>query len=215
MVDLGLREKLINEGIHSFSNNELLALMIGSGIKGKSYYQIACELLNNYNDALSDLDHKELAKIKGIGPVKAMKLQASFEFGRRFFQDRTHDLRLLSPEQIACCVSEITVYKQEHCIGLYLDSRYQLIRKVVLSKGTLTESLLHPREVFYESIQAHAATVIIAHNHPSGDPSPSEEDIYLTKQLSQAGKIMGIPLLDHVIVTKGNFLSLKELHVID
>lgn len=204
------REKCLRRGIKTLSNVELLSLVIGSGVKTISCFELASYLMQKYSAHLAEASFAELQKIKGIGLAQALKLTASFELAKRLFQKDNAYLQLLTPEQIVLCTSELASYKQEHCVGLYLDNRFHLIHKVTLSKGTLTESLLHPREVFYEAIQAQAACVVVVHNHPSGDPAPSQEDVSLTHQLFEAGELIGITLLDHIIVAGNDFVSMKD-----
>ncbi len=200
------REKGRARGVQTLSEVELLALILGSGVKNRSCFDLASDLITSRFGSLS---YDQLVQIKGIGFATALRLLAVVEFSRRLSQKDNNESQLYTPEHIALCVPELALYKQEHCIGLYLDSRYRMIHKILLSKGTLTESLLHPREVYYEAIKHQAAFTIVAHNHPSGDPSPSEDDIHISRQLLNAGRIIGIEFLDHVIVAKNGYVSLK------
>ena len=155
---------------------------------------------------------EELSKIRGIGPAKATQLRAAFELSKRLegYPDTDRKVVIKKPEDVLSQVkSRLKGKKKEHFLILLLDTRNQLIGVTTVSIGSLDSSIVHPREVFKEATTASAASVILVHNHPSGDPQPSKEDIELTKRLAKAGEIMGIDVVDHIIVCGENYLSLK------
>jgi len=152
---------------------------------------------------------EELKRIKGVGLVKASQIIACFELAKRVLKEKRREV-YLKPEDVWNRLRDIRDNKKEHFVVFYLDVRSQEIEREIISVGTLTESLVHPREVFEPAIRNSSAQIIVAHNHPSGDPEPSGDDISITKRLVEAGKILGIKIIDHVIVTKNTFFSFKE-----
>lgn len=208
------REKLIKYGPNKLSNHELLAIILGSGRKGKNVLELAKEVLRKINkEELLTTDVLTLKKQVGIGLVKACQLISCFELGKRFLKEKKSTL-IMKPEDIWREMKEIRGNKKEYLVIFYLDVRNQVIRKEIISIGSLNSSLIHPREVFEPAVSHLAAQIIISHNHPSGDPSPSEEDIEVTKRLIQVGEILGIEIIDHVIVTEKEFFSMKEKKII-
>lgn len=161
------------------------------------------------NGKLASATVEELKDVHGLGAAKACEIVACFELGRRMLKDKPAAL-LLSPEQVANELKDIRNHKKEHFVIFYLDSRNNEVQREIISVGTLNASIVHPREVFELAIQHSAAHVIVAHNHPSGDPEPSDEDKILTDRLVEAGKILGIELLDHIIITSNTHYSFKE-----
>ncbi len=166
-------------------------------------------LKNLENGALAIASVEKLKGVHGLGVAKACEIVACFELGRRMLQNKPAAL-LLSPEQVAHELKDIRNHKKEHFVIFFLDSRNNEVKCEIISVGTLNASIVHPREVFEPAIQHSAAHVIVAHNHPSGDPKPSDEDKIFTERLVEAGKILGIELLAHVIVTFNKHLSFKE-----
>jgi DNA repair protein RadC len=160
---------------------------------------------------IADSSVEELSQVNGIGPAKAAQLKAAFDLGRRIeAAPRPGRGGVTSPEDVVKAVAgDLKGKKREHFLALLLDTRNRLIRTATVSMGSLDSSIVHPREVFKEAIKASAASVIFVHNHPSGDPEPSHDDIELTRRLVEAGKLLGIVVLDHVIVGDGAYLSLK------
>lgn len=207
------RERLVQHGEHALSVQELLQLILGRGVAGESVAVTAQKLLSQFGSLqkLSQASIDELSQIKGIGLAKAAQIKAAFEMGRRVALPTTayRRVELNDPEKVYQLVkAKLKDYSKEHFYLIALDSRNCAIHEV--SIGTLNASLVHPREAFSEAIKAKAAAVIFAHNHPSGDPEPSEDDLTITKRLVESGKILGIEVLDHIIVTKDSFLSFKE-----
>ncbi|MCX5785393.1 MAG: DNA repair protein RadC [Elusimicrobia bacterium] len=204
------REKLMRYGPDKLSVEELLAIIIRTGRKGESALEVSAKIVRRFNaEGLPGLSHAELKSQPGIGPVKACELLACFELGRRFINGKKASI-YLKPKDIWEDLRDIRDQKKEHFVVFYLDTRNQEIKREIISIGCLNANLVHPREVFEPAVKNLAASVIVAHNHPSGNLEPSQEDLDLTKRLAGAGKLLGIELLDHVIVSKDGFSSFKE-----
>ncbi|WP_044339510.1 RadC family protein [Rossellomorea aquimaris] len=208
------RERLIHSGAASLSNQELLAILLRTGTKSESVLQLSNRLLNHFDglNLLKDASLEEITKTRGIGLAKAVQIMASVEFGRRIsnlaFDDR-YSIR--SPEDGANYVmNDMRFLAQEHFVCLYLNTKNQVLHKQTIFIGSLNASIVHPREVFKEAFRRSAASIICIHNHPSGDPTPSREDIEVTKRLVECGRIIGIDILDHLIIGEKKFISLKE-----
>ncbi|MBI4227179.1 MAG: DNA repair protein RadC [Candidatus Omnitrophica bacterium] len=206
------RERLIQRGPSALRDHELLAVMLGSGIRGRHVLDLSAAILEQHPDgALARLGFRELQAIRGIGPAKACTLLAATELVRRWLREDDGALPIIASSQDAADqVPELRRAKKEHFLALYLNARNQLIAKETISVGTLTANLVHPREVFQPAISHSAASVLLVHNHPSGDPAPSPEDLALTQRLAAAGELMGIAVLDHVIVGDTTHVSLKD-----
>lgn len=203
------REKLQKYGAGKLSNSELLAILLRTGGKGKSAVEVAAGILRKFGDAkIADADTAELAKSAGLGPAKACEIVACFELGRRILQERKHRL-MMTAQDVWTALRDIRDQKKEHFIVFFLDTRNQEIRRETISVGTLNANLVHPREVFEPAILHAAAHVIVSHNHPSGNPEPSEEDKKVTRRLVEAGKILGIALLDHIVIGQSGYYSFK------
>jgi len=208
------RERLLQLGESQLTNQELLAILLGSGTKNESVMDIANRLLIHF-EGIKLLEHatiEEITSIKGIGKVKGVTILAALELGRRIRQYTPEDRYVIrSPQDGANYVMESMRHlNQEHLAALFLDTKNQIIHKRTIFVGSLNSSIVHPREIFREAVKRSAASIICVHNHPSGDPTPSKEDIHVTKRLVEAGKIMGIELLDHIIIGNRKFVSLKE-----
>jgi DNA repair protein RadC len=210
------RERLAKLGAEALSAQEILALILGRGVKGESVMLTAQRLLTEFGSlqGLADASIEELSATKGIGPAKAAQLKAAFELSRRLESYRSSEVRgkvIRTPEDAAAQVKgRLRGKKKEHFLVLPLNTRNQPIGEPrEISVGSLNASIVHPREVFKEAISVSAASVIFIHNHPSGDPQPSQDDISLTRRLVEAGEIMGIEVLDHIIVCDKEFLSMK------
>jgi DNA repair protein RadC len=206
------REKLMERGSESLKDYELMAILLRTGVAGKDVMQISKEILKKFpTKKLLALDYEKLSKIKGIGPAKACLLLAAFELTKRALEVEDNNLpTILSARDAVAQLQELRHAKKEHFVALYLNARNQLLSKETISIGTLNASLIHPREVFKSAIDHLTASILVAHNHPSGSLEPSEDDLEVTKRLKEAGKILGIEIVDHVIVTKNDFVSLKE-----
>jgi DNA repair protein RadC len=203
------REKLEKYGPEKLSNSELLAILLGLGAKGKNVVELSQDILKKFGNDLINTNVDELKVTFGIGSAKACEIVACFELGKRLLKNKKSNL-ILSPQDVFDQLKDIRDHKKEHFVVFYLDTRNQEIQREIISVGTLNANLVHPREVFESAIKNNTAQILVAHNHPSGDPEPSEEDILITKRLSEAGKILGIEVIDHIIVTKNSFISLKE-----
>ena len=199
--DLRPREKLQARGAAALSDYELLMAIIGSGSAHADVTKIARDVRKILGEKGSNLAYEDLLKIKGLGAAKAAQLMASFELWRRQFEVSERPI-IDSPEKAAEQFADIRDKKQEYFVCLTLDGANRLIAKRVISIGTLTASLVHPREAFAEAITDRAASIIVAHNHPSGNLEPSIADKEVTERLRQAGEILGIDLLDHILITE-------------
>ena len=205
--DLRPREKLQARGAAALSDYELLMAMIGSGNAQADVTKIARDVRKILREKGSDLAYEDLLKIKGLGAAKAAQLMAGFELWRRQFEVSERPI-IDSPEKAAEQFADIRDKKQEYFVCLTLDGANRLIAKRVISIGTLTASLVHPREVFAEAITDRAASIIVGHNHPSGNLEPSAADKQVTERLKEAGETLGINLLDHLIITKDSFCNI-------
>lgn len=204
------REKLEKYGPEKLSSSELLAILLRTGSKDVNVIELANKTLKKFSGVgLSKAAVKELKNTVGLGTTKACEIVACFELGRRFLQNKQSSL-LLSPQDVWEELKDIRNNKKEHFVIFFLDARNQEIKREIISVGSLNTSLVHPREVFEPAIRHLAAQVIVAHNHPAGDPSPSQEDSIITKQLVDAGKLLDIEVKDHVIVDKTSLFSFKE-----
>lgn len=203
------REKMEKYGPGKLSDAELLAILLRTGSRGASAVEVGKRLIKTFGKpSLAATGVKELKKAFGLGPAKACEIVACFELGRRFLRNKPSAL-LLSPKDVWDNLSDIRSNKKEHFIVFYLDTRHNEIRRDIISVGTLNASLVHPREVFESAVRYHCAHIVVAHNHPSGNPEPSPEDREITSRLAEAGKILGIELLDHVIVSETAWWSFK------
>ncbi len=208
------REKLLKYGPEKLSNSELLAILLRTGQKGRNAVELAKALLQKHGSQnLPNLDVKELKKLPGIGPAKACEIAACFELGKRLLQGKQAKT-YLKPKEIWDELKDLRNHKKEHFVIFYLDTRNQEVKREIISIGSLNANLVHPREVFEPAVRNLAAQIILAHNHPSGDPQPSEDDLVITTRLVKAGKILGIEIVDHIVVVKNGFLSFKEKNLI-
>lgn len=208
------RERLARCGGSSLSLIELLAILIGSGTKEKSVLDLSAYLLQRFGDlkSLAEASLSELLQVKGIGRAKAVQLKAAFAIGLRLqsFQEEER-LLLDSPRKTVNLISQEMDQDQEILMVILRNAKRQLIHREIVSMGTVSEVILHPREIFHIAIRHLATSVIIAHNHPSGDPTPSKRDIEMTKLLEISSQIISIPLVDHLIVAKRGYVSLREM----
>jgi DNA repair protein RadC len=210
------RERLQKYGPEALSAQEILALIMGRGIAGESVTVTAQRLLSQFGSlkGIAAASIEELSQVKGIGSAKASQIKAAFELANRLdsYQESGKKPVVKTPEDVVSLVGgKLKDKKKEHFLVVLLDTRGKLIRLSEISVGSLDSSIVHPREVFKEAISASAASVIFVHNHPSGEPEPSEEDVKLTERLARAGEVMGIDVLDHVIMGSNNrYQSLKR-----
>jgi DNA repair protein RadC len=209
------RERLMKVGPQNVSEVELLAVIVSRGTGGMPVRRIAEELLRRFGSVaeVGRASIAELTRVPGIGPAKACQIVAAFELARR--SDETLLAReradLTEPDAVARLVRPAIGFREKECfVALYLDSRSRLLGRDEVSVGCLDTTLAHPREVFEKAVRARAASVVVCHNHPSDDPRPSDDDLRLTRRLAEAGRILGIKLLDHVIVCRSSHYSFRE-----
>ncbi len=205
---------MMQYGAESLSQAELLAILLRTGTRRESAIHVAQRILGQVGGLrrLADLSIEEMMEIKGIGPAKAVQLKAGIELGRRMSNSRLNQpVTIRSPHDAADILTEQLRYLQkEHFVCLFLNTKNHVVAQETLSMGSLNASIVHPREVFRAAIKCSSASIICAHNHPSGDPTPSPEDIALTRRLLEAGEIVGIDVLDHLIIGDDGFVSMKE-----
>jgi DNA repair protein RadC len=218
------REKLEKYGASKLSEIELLAILLRTGPKGLGVLGLAKKVLAKFTKkvddqfggeylALSSASINELINIHGLGKAKAAEIVACFELGRRLLKDKKVKL-LLSPREVWEECKDFRGSKKEHFVIFFLDTQNQILKREVISVGTLNASIIHPREVFEPAIKYSASHIIISHNHPSGSLEPSNEDLTVTKRLSDSGRILGIEIIDHIIVTKDGFMSFKDRNLL-
>ena len=210
------REKLLAAGAAALSNTELLAVLLRTGVREGSVLRVAEEVLTLYREkgilAIAQMGARELSAIKGVGPAKAATILAAVELGRRLaMKEAARRTIVHGPADAAhYAMPRLRFESKEHFAVLLLNTKNHVLAMPVISVGTLSASIVHPREVFQAAISHAAASMILVHNHPSGDPTPSSEDIAVTRRMVEAGKVMDIPVLDHIILGDDKFISLKE-----
>ena len=215
----GPRERLKTRGVDALSSVELIALLLRTGARGRDSLDVARALLASGGglDRLESALASELSREKGVGAAKAASLVAAFELGRRCAGSRLPEgAALRSPEEVFRHFgARLRRVAQERFVVVLLNGRHRVLGEEMVSQGTLTASLVHPREVFRPALRASAAAVILVHNHPSGDPTPSNEDRAVTERLAQAGEILGVRVLDHLVVAERGYVSLREEGALD
>lgn len=213
-VELQPRERLFRFGVQALSDRELIAILLTTGSREGTALDLAEGILTKYQGLknFSHLTQEELESIKGVGQGKAARIIAAVELGKRIsLQGSDFKPAIRSPEDVSNLVmEEMRILDREHFKALLLNTKNQVISCETISIGNLNSSLVHPRELFKVAVKRSAAALILLHNHPSGDPTPSRDDIKITKRLIEAGEIMGIGILDHVIIGNKIFISMKE-----
>jgi len=212
------RERLIRYGADSLSDAQLLAIILRTGGGGKGVLALAMELLDKFR-GLREIECaslSDLSDVKGLGTAKIAQLKAAFTLGKRLMSESLEGNAAFSSSRMvhAHFAPRFKNLKKEVFLSLLLDTKNRLIKEVKVSEGTLTNSLIHPREAFKEAIRESAASVLFVHNHPSGDPEPSRDDIAVTERLKATGDIVGISVLDHVIIGDGKYVSLREKGIV-
>ena len=202
------REKLQERGPQALSDAELLAVLLRTGVEGKSALDLARAILEKAGPDLPRWGVGELSVIPGVGKAKACQIVAAFELARRFFGRERPVIR--EPKDVIPYIQHIADKKKEYFLCLTLNGAGEVIQTRVVTVGLLDSSQVHPREVFADAITDRAAGIIVAHNHPSGKVEPSPQDVAITRQLAEAGAVLGIELLDHLIITRKGWLSLKK-----
>lgn len=213
------RERLIHYGVESLGNDELLAILLRCGTKDMSVKELSNYILKELSSIrdMKQMNYEKLVRIKGIGPAKACQVLAAIELGNRLSKkyDCVQEIKIANAEEIYFYYKELLKdKKQEYFYCVYLDTRNKIIKDKLLFMGTLNQSLVHPREVFKEAYLCSASSMICVHNHPAGSSEPSRLDITLTEQLGEAGKLLGIPLLDHIIIGNQQYFSFMEAGMI-
>ncbi len=213
------RERLAKLGAEVLSIQELLVIVLGRGVKGESVMNTAQKIVSKFGtlEALQEASLEDIQEIKGIGPAKACQLKACLELSKRLDKPIQIDKNKKKNQKLTCAKEvygalrkKIGGLKKENFVVVSIDTRNKIIAVDTVFVGTLNSSLVHPREIFEAAIRRHAAIIVAAHNHPSGDPEPSDEDIKVTKLLIEAGKMMGIEMLDHLIIGKGKYFSFRD-----
>ena len=205
------RERLIESGAGVLTDSDLVAGLFGTGVPGEGVLELAARVATSVPlRRLHRVPVEELLQVRGMGPARAAQILAAAELGRRLWPDTDSASLVRGPETIFDLTRDIRATNREHFVGFYLNSRNQVLRREIISIGSLNASIVHPREVYQPAIAVSAASLIIAHNHPSGDPTPSEEDLAITRRLIEAGRILGIEMLDHVVVARDAYTSFKE-----
>ncbi|MBW2984307.1 DNA repair protein RadC [Candidatus Woesearchaeota archaeon] len=207
------RERLIKHGSKALSNTELLAIILRSGSKKEDVLELSKKLLSE--NSIKSLSRKRINYLKnnlGIGEAKACQIIACFELGRRLaaFKDQSNPVIDNAQDIVKLFMPDLSSLKKEHFKGVFLDSRKRIIKEETVFIGSLNASVIHPREIFQAALEEGAAAVILLHNHPSGNPKPSDDDIEITRQLIKAGEVLGIEVLDHIIIGSKRYFSFRE-----
>lgn len=207
------REKLARTNASGLKDEELLAILLATGYRGKSAIELAKYLLKKYAlPKLLTMDYKDLINLKGLGPAKAANLKAALELCKRGLKiSDGAKLMIDNAKEAFAQVIDLCHRRQEHLVALYLNARNELLARETITVGTLEANLISPREVFAVALSNAAAFVVLAHNHPSGDETPSTEDIEVTKKFIEAGKVMDIGIFDHIVVSKNGYTSIRQV----
>lgn len=205
------REKFLQKGADALSKSDLLAILLGSGIKGKNVRQLSESIIKKFGKNFLNITVDDLLKISGIGQAKALQIVSAISLVKRFYADeKSNDIVIKNSQDVLSLAYDLRDKKKEHLVCIYLNARNALLKKEVVSIGLLDKTLLHPREIFYPATELNAASVILIHNHPSGDSSPSEKDKQIVEKIVKAGEIMGIPVIDFIILSENNHYSFYE-----
>lgn len=207
-----LREKASKVGLSNLSTPELIALLIETGTKTVPVLQAAQAITRSVHslEGLTELSTEQLQKLPGVGVAKGWRLAAAFELGKRCFEPPTPTPQIMTPSDVLSLCIEIRTATREHILAFYLDARHRLKAKETIAIGTLNQASIEPRDIFSRALALPCASIILVHNHPSGDPTPSTEDIEFTKTLAEIGSWLGVQLLDHIIVSNTSHISLRE-----
>lgn len=206
------REKIFDKGRENLTDAELIALLLGTGSAKQNALVLSASLLREFPlQKLSTLPLGDLIRVPGIGKSKATRIVAALEIGERIYGSRSFSKVVIrTAEEVLSQVRDIIDKKQEHLVVLYLNARHELIQKEVVGMGSLNNILITPKEIFSPALLTPCASIIVVHNHPSGDPTPSNDDIRFTTKVHEAGGVIGIPMLDHLIVSKSGYFSFRE-----
>jgi DNA repair protein RadC len=211
-LSLRPQEKMFDKGVENLTEAELLAILIGTGTAKQNAIVLAKSLLNSFPlKKFSTIKISDIIKFQGIGQSKAARILAALELGERIFAPSLlTKVTIRTAEDLLEQVKDIADKKQEYLLVFYLNARHELLQKEIVGQGSLNNMLITPREVFAPALVVPCASIIVVHNHPSGDPTPSDNDIGFTKRIHEAGEVMGIPLIDHVIVAKSGYFSFRD-----
>jgi len=205
------RERFLKKGADALSKSDLLAILLGSGIRGKNVRQLSESIIKKFGKNFLNITVDDLLEISGIGQAKALQIVSAISLVKRFYADeKSNEIIIKNSQDVLSLTYDLRDKKKEHLLCLYLNARNSLLKKEIISVGLLDKALLHPREIFYPAIELNAASVILIHNHPSGDSSPSEKDIEVVEKIVQAGEIMGIPIIDFIILSENDHYSFHE-----
>ncbi len=207
------RERFLKKGPEALSKSDLLAILLGSGIKGTNVQELSQQIIKKFGKNFLNITVDDLQGIPGIGQAKALQIASAISLVKRFYaDDQTNEIKISNSQDVISLTYDLRNKKKEHLVCLYLNARNILLKKEVVSVGLLDKTLLHPREIFYPATELNAAGVILTHNHPSGDATPSKSDIQIVEKIAQAGEIMGIPVIDFVIISeKGSYSFYEKL----
>jgi len=205
------RERFLKKGPEALSKSDLLAILLGSGIKGKNVQKLSQQIIKKFGTNFLNITVEDLQKVSGIGQAKALQIVSAISLVKRYYADeKINDIVIKNSQDVLSLTYDLREKKKEYLVCLYLNARNVLLKKEVVSVGLLDKTLLHPREIFYPATELSAASVILIHNHPSGDSSPSEKDIQIVEKISQAGEIMGISVIDFLILSESGHFSFFE-----
>ena len=207
------RERFLKKGADALSKSDLLAIILGSGIKGKNVRQLSESIIKKFGKNFLNITVDDLLEVSGIGQAKALQIASAISLVKRFYdENKTNEIVIKNSQDVLSLTYDLRDKKKEHLVCLYLNARNVLLKKEIVSVGLLDKALLHPREIFYPATELNAASVILVHNHPSGDSSPSEKDNQIIEKIVQAGEIMGIPVIDFIIISvNGNYSFFEKL----
>ena len=205
------RERFLKKGSDALSKSDLLAILLGSGIKGKNVQKLSQQIVQKFGKNFLNISVADLQEISGIGEAKALQIVSAISLVKRYYEDeKSGETTIKNSKDVLSLIYDIRDKKKEHLVCLYLNARNSLLKKEVISVGLLDKTLLHPREIFHPAVELNTASIILVHNHPSGDSTPSTKDIQVVEKIAQAGEIMGIPVIDFIIVSENEHYSFYE-----